>query len=238
MTKSDQNLFHVQLRKTLGKAVKQLRNQGLVPGNIFGLKQDSVAVTCSVAALNKHLQEEGQSGLVYLKIGEDGLSVPTLVDEIQVHPTTDSIQHISFRRVKLDEAVETEVSIELIGEADIPDANVLQVLDTIQLSALPTDIPEKIEVDISSLVQVGDSILLKELPIDLSKIKLMVESEDLEKPVVLVQAQAEEVEPEPEVVVEGEGEEGAETGDEKEGEEKSEDGGDKPKEKSPEPDKS
>jgi len=208
MTKNDTNLFHVQARSSLNKSNKTLRNEAFVPANIFGLKLDSQAIACSELRLNQHLQKEGRAGLIYLSFDDAKTPLPVLIDELQHHPYNGKILHVSFRRVNLNEAVETEVSIELIGETNIPDANVLQVLDSIRVSALPADIPEKIELNISGLSAVGQSILLRELPIDLKKIKLMVDEEELEKPVVLVQAVVEEVEPE--VVEEVTGEEAGE----------------------------
>ncbi|MBU0978923.1 MAG: 50S ribosomal protein L25 [Patescibacteria group bacterium] len=207
MAKIDINLFHVNPRKNQKKSKKSLRSEGLIPANIFGLGEESEAIICPELELEKRIQKEGHGGLIYLEFEGGKLSVPVLIDELQHHPCTGKILHATFRRVNLNKAVETEVSIELVGETNIVDANVLQVLDSIQVSALPADIPEKIELDISHLTEVGQSILLKELPIDLTKIKLLVEPEELENPIVLVQAVVEEVEPEvEEVVAEEEGE--------------------------------
>lgn len=133
--------------------------------------------------------------------------VPALITNVDFDPKTNEVRHVSFRRVNLAEKVIVEVPIEIIGQADILDANVVQVMSEVEIEALPTDIPEKIEVDVSSLTEIGQSILLKDIVPAGAKFTLNVSEEELTGPVVIVQEVKEEVEPEPVVVAE-EGAEG------------------------------
>ncbi len=234
-------IFSTSSRDLKGKKVKRLRAQAVIPGNVYVGGGESVTIQFSEKEFEKLYGEVGDTGLVYLEIGDSKKSRSTLVDEVQVDPVSGDVLHVSFKEVDLKEKIEAEVPIELIGEFDVKEGVMVQVRNSIVVEALPVDLPEKFEVNIDDLAEVGQSITLADLKFNKSKVSLVeVETdEDWEKPVVLVQEQREEevVEVvEEEVDVEGEGvgvgegedvgEDGAEktegAGDEKDGEEKSE----------------
>lgn len=197
--------FSVSLRPKTNS--KQLRREGVIPANVYGLKQDSLALACSSLELEKFILAEGESGLLYLDVEGQKEPIPVLIDELQRHPADDHLLHATFRRVNLQEKIKANVPLEFVGEIEVRDATLVQVKDEVEIEALPSDIPENIVIDLSSLKEIGQSILLKNIPIDQSKITLVAEEEELESPVVLVQEVKEEVEPEPETeVAEGEGE--------------------------------
>ncbi len=217
MTKqTDKIILQTQTRKTLGKKVKTLRKGGFTPANIYGQGKESLAISLKTnefqSLLNRH---GGDLGLIYLDVEKK--TEPVLVTEIIRHPVTDQIIHVEFMRVNLKEAVETEVALEVVGEVDVPNTVLEVIRDEIKIKALPEDIPEHIEVDVSGLTQPGDIVTIADLKFDKEKITLLVDEEDLEKPVVVLQAVKEEVEPEEtEVEAETEGESETEGGDENE----------------------
>lgn len=172
----------------------QLRAQGMTLGNVYKAGRNSVALKFSVKKFDKLYEEVGDTGLVYLKI-DDKKERPTLVDEVQYHPVSDEVLHVSFKEVDLTEKIEAEVPVELVGEFDVKEAVMVQVRNSIVVEALPTDLPEKFEVDISTLTEIGQIISLANLNFDRDKVSLIeVETEeDWSKPVVLVQEQKEEV---------------------------------------------
>lgn len=187
--------FHVQQRTLVGKAAAKLKKDGLVAGNIYGLNQDSTAISLKRKEVEKILVDS-ESGLVYLKIGESDKKIPTLIDEVVFHTLTRELQHVVFRRVSLKEKVTTEVSITLEGESDVPDSTVLQVLDSVEVESLPTEIPETIVVDLSQLTEIGQAISIKDI-ISSSGFSIICEEDQLDSPVVLLQemrAEEEEVE--------------------------------------------
>ena len=197
MTNTSKNIeFHVLERKVSGKKVKQLRENGYIPANIYGLGKDSQLIQCDQKKLQQLLKSHGDQGLLYLVLDGQEKSIPVLMDEVVVHPVSAEPLHVVFRRVSLKTKIETEVEIEVVGEVDIKNAVVEQTRDSLPIEALPADIPESIQVDISGLTQVGDSILVSQLQIDTSKIKIMLSEEELEGPIVVVQEIQEEVEPE------------------------------------------
>ncbi len=223
--------FPISTRDLKGKKAKQLRAQNIVPGNVYVAGEESVALQFPEKEFNKLYEEVGETGLVYLKIDDSKKDRPTLVDEVQVDPVTGDVLHVSFKEVDLKEKIEAEVQIELVGEFDIKEAVMVQVKNSVVVEALPTDLPEKFEVNIENLTEIGQSITLADLDFDKSKVSLVeIEAdEDWENPVVLVQEQREE---EVEEVIEEDEVEGEE-GEKVEGEDEEKDGEDKPQDDTP-----
>ena len=230
--------LEVQPRTVLGKKVKKLRNDGLIPANIFGQGVTSTSIQVNLNDFSKVYKSVGETGLVGLKL--DGKDHPVLVHKIQREPKSDSVLHVDFHQVNLKEKTTAHVPVVLVGEAPIEKSKegiVLQSLNEIEIEALPTDIPHNIEVNIETLTEVGQSVQVKDLKIDKTKVEIKT---DLEATVLSVQtAEVKEEEPEPEVPAEVEviGEkadasEGAAEGEAPaEGDKASEaDSGDKPKE--------
>lgn len=204
--------FSVQTRPKTSS--KKLRREGSIPANVYGLSQDSIALVCSSLALEKFIVDQGESGLLYLDIEQKKEALPVLIDEVQRHPAHGHLLHVSFRRVNLQKKISATVPLEFVGEIDILNATLVEVKNEVEIEALPADIPENIVIDLTSLTEVGQSILLKNIPIDQSKITLVAEEEELESPIVLVQEVKEEIEPEPEPEPVGEVEGAAEGADE------------------------
>ena len=156
-------------------------------------------------ALIKMLGQVGETPLFYLKTEKDE-ELPVLIDELQAHSLSGEPNHISFKRVNLLEKVSSEIPVELVGENSVSGAVVVLTQDSIEVEALPADLPEKFEVDISKLTEVGQSLSYLDLSFDKDKVKLLIEEEKLEEPVVLLQEVKEEVIEEPVVEVEEGGE--------------------------------
>lgn len=189
---------------------KSLRQEGIVPGNIYG-KGDSVAVQMNSRAFEKLYNEVGETGLVYVQVGEGKTEYPVLVDEVQVDPINSSLVHVSFKQVDLTSKIKADVPVETVGKFEVPEAVLMLVKDEIEVEALPADLPEKFEVDVTGLTEIGQMITFKDLKYDRSKVELTLGEEGEDEPVVIVQEQQEE-EPEEVPVEEGvEGEEGAAT---------------------------
>lgn len=210
ISSTEKILFHVFSRDESGTgSAKKLRKQGKVVGNVFGLGSDSTGVYMDRQAIKKLYASHGDTGLIYLQIGDSKKQVPVLISDYSTDPFGENLLHVAFRRVDLSDPIQAEISIQLIGEANIPDSVISLVKDSVEIEALPADLPEKFEIDISGLTEIGQSISLAQLQYDKSKITLMVdEDQNLEEiPLVIVQAIAGEVEEEvtPETVV-GEGE--------------------------------
>lgn len=153
-------------RTVLGKKVKTLRREGLVPAHVFGNKIATENVTINSRDFLKVFTKSGESGLIDLKIGADKIR-PVLVRDVQVHAVSGEPLHVDFYQVNLKESVRVTVPVVLKGdEPEIVgsgEAVVIQPMSEIEVEALPTELPENIEVDISSLHSIGDSIVVSSL---------------------------------------------------------------------------
>lgn len=205
-------------RKVFGRRVKHIRHQDKVPGNVFGPNTKSKALTIEKKELLSVFKEAGETNLIDLVVEGEKNPRPVLITDIQTHPATNEALHVDLHQVDLTEKTTADIPVETVGEAPAVEKGGILVpfLNEIEVEALPEDLPEKFEVDISSLEEIGDTILVKDLDIDREKIKLLVEEKE---PVVSIQEPEPEEEPEP--TPEEEAEEGEPEGEEapEEGEE-------------------
>lgn len=158
--------IEAQLRTVLGKKVKNLRAEGLTPATVYGKGIEPVSIQVVTKALEKLFEEVGKSGLVDLSI--DGKVVPVLFKNPQYHTVEGNLMHLDCHQVNLKEKITTTIPIEFIGESlAVKLGNVLvEVLTEIEVEALPTDLPEKIVVDLSVLETVESVITVADLKID------------------------------------------------------------------------
>jgi large subunit ribosomal protein L25 len=215
-------LFHVLPRDVSGTVLaKKLRKQGKVVGNVYGLATDSTGVYMDKNAIKKLYASHGDTSLIYLQVGESKKQTPVLISEYQTDPFGNDVLHVSFRRVDLSDPIEAEIPVHMIGEVNIPESVVTLVKDEVTVEALPADLPDKFEIDISGLSEIGQIISLADIVYDKSKVKLILDEDENPEdiPLVIVQEIAGEVPEEetPETEV-GEGEELTE--ETKEGDEK------------------
>jgi len=177
-------------RKIVGRKVKVLRKEGLVPANIFGSKVKSMAIQVDQKEFSKVFAEAGETGIVELKIGKETRS--TLVSNVQKDPVTDSYLHIDFKQVDLSQKVTANVPVEIVGEAPAEKqglGTLIQQLDDVEVESLPADLPENIEVDVTKFVAVGNTIYVKDLKVS-TKVAI---KDDPEKIVVYIEEIKEEV---------------------------------------------
>ena len=141
-----------QPRTVTGRKVRQLRRQGLVPVVVYGPGQEPVNLQVNARQLELTLQHGGTSQLVQVEV-EGGPTHNVLVREIQRHPVTHTYLHADFYAVNLNEKQEVTVPIVSVGKpaALAGGMMVLQARDTVEIRALPADIPASIEVDITDL---------------------------------------------------------------------------------------
>lgn len=177
-------------RAILGKKVKTLRRRGTLPAHVFGKGLESEHVSVDLKEFSKVFAEAGATGLIDLKISKliaDTVDVekvrPVMVRGVQYNPVSGNPVHIDFYQVNLSQKVRVPVPIELIGEepesVHLGESIVLQTLNEIEVEALPTDLIEKIEVDISTLKNIDDAITVGQLNYDKSKLSIEVDSEEV-----------------------------------------------------------
>lgn len=164
-TKKDKITLSVKKRTQLGKGVKKLRKDNIVPANIYGEEYSSQAISVPYIDLIKIIKTAGETQVVYLTLGAD--EIPTIIHNVQKHPVSDSILHVDFRKVSLKKKIETKVPLVFIGESEAVEkkrGDLLTLMDEIVIKALPDKIPTNIEVSIEALKEVDDSLYVKDIP--------------------------------------------------------------------------
>jgi large subunit ribosomal protein L25 len=134
------------------RAAKRMRREGYVPGVVYGGKDGE----CTSFKVNSRTLRQvlvGGSALIDLKVA--GKTRPVIVKDQQLHPVRDELLHIDLLEVRLDEKIQTQVSVHLESAEEAPgikEGGVLEhVTHQLNIEALPTDIPEAIDVDVSGL---------------------------------------------------------------------------------------
>lgn len=151
-------------RDILGRKVKQLRKAGEVPATVYGKKISSNSVTVAAIDFKKVYKEAGETGLIELVV--DSSIHPVLIHNVQQDPVDGTLLHVEFYQVDLKEKVKTKVPLVIIGDSPAVAERkgvVLSLLSEIEVEALPTDLPEKIEVDISILTDVDQEVKVSDL---------------------------------------------------------------------------
>lgn len=142
---------------------RRLRREGLVPGVVYSGGAESRAFQAPEREIRSVLGEG--AALFDLEI-EGGKAVPVVVKEQQHHPVRGSLQHIDLQEVRLDEAIQAEVAIELEGADSAPGVKGGGVLEhvtrEVTVEALPTEIPDRIVADVSAM-EINDTLQLSAL---------------------------------------------------------------------------
>jgi large subunit ribosomal protein L25 len=157
-----------QKREVLGKKVKSLRREGLIPAVLYGHETKSVPLQIEERELNRVLAQAGAHRLIALKVGRSRKRQMALARDVQWDVISGKPLHIDFYAVVMTEKITTAVPLVLVGEApaaDLVGAMVLQGLDEVEIECLPGDLIEAIEVDLSGLEEIDQAIYVKDLPL-------------------------------------------------------------------------
>lgn len=155
----------VEKRKILGKQVKQLRRDGILPGNVYGKEIKSTSVQVPIKEFQTVFSEAGETGLVDLDL--EGKIIPVLIQNVQSDYKR-NVLHADFYQVNLKEKVKAMVPLEIVGEPKAVTEKVgllINVLSEVEVEALPEDLPEKIEVNVEHLAVVDDQITVADLKV-------------------------------------------------------------------------
>jgi large subunit ribosomal protein L25 len=199
-------------RELTRKKVKQLRREGIVPVHVYGHGVESLALQVEAGALLRVLSISGRNVPITVDIdGRDGESI-CFVREAQRHPVTEELLHVDFLRVDVTRRVRAEVPIILDG---LPPAVenlggiLLQPFATLEVEALPMDMPAAFHVDVAVLEDFAMSIRIGDIAVA-SNVTIIRDPEEMVARVVPPRIEEEEVEEEDEELLEGEVPEGEE----------------------------
>jgi large subunit ribosomal protein L25 len=198
----------VAQREKLGSAEsRRLRKEGLVPGVLYG---NGEPISISIAERELRRALTGASGLhsiLDVEIDGKGQTHASILKEYQVDPVRGGVTHVDLQEVRLDRAISASVTVELVGSEDAPgvrEGGVLsQPLREVTVEALPLEVPERIELDVSGM-ELGDTLRIS----DLTAPEGVTLLDDPELVMATVTAPTKVVEPEPTEEELAEGEEG------------------------------
>lgn len=196
-----ENVLQAEIREGTGKELaKKLRRQGKIPGVFYGHDENPISIVLDERNALKILTSE--SGLIDFQIGKKKKR-KVIIKEVQTDPVRQSLVHIDVMGVRLEEKITISVAVHVIGESiGVKEQGGIlhQYLREVEVSCLPLNIPDHIEVDVSNM-KVGDSITLGTLAIE--NVEFLG---DLDQPIVNVMLPAvvkEKVEEEAPQVEEG-----------------------------------
>ncbi len=158
--------LEAQPRTTVGKKVRHLRAQDMIPAVVYGPKMESVQIQVPRGQLKQSLRQAGGTSVIALNVGGESYNV--LVRDVQRDILKGDVLHVDFYAVAMDTRITTEVPITLIGESQAVhsgEAILITRANVIEVECLPGNIPHELVLDLSNLVEVGDFLTVADLQV-------------------------------------------------------------------------
>lgn len=172
-------VLNAETRTAKGKASRALAAQDQLPAVVYGPKQESLAITVPARDFARILREEGESVVVEIA-GITSAPIKALIHDIDFDPVMTTPRHVDFYAIEKGAKVEVAVPLSFIGEAPAAKAgaSIVKVLHEIEVEAAPENLPSEIEVDLSTLENVGDQIHVSALTVP-AGVTLKVDAEEV-----------------------------------------------------------
>lgn len=150
-------------RKVEGKAVRQLRRDGIVPAVIHDHGQPSKIIQAPFTDVMKVYLQAGKHHPVTLSLGSE--KYMTIIKDVDFDPKKHEMRHVVFNAIKMDEKVETEVPVHITGEIPAEKVSLLVIrqLDHVTIEALPKDLIDSLDVDGTKLIEIGDKVHVSDI---------------------------------------------------------------------------
>ncbi|MFA7202064.1 MAG: 50S ribosomal protein L25 [Candidatus Paceibacterota bacterium] len=158
--------LHAQIRTVFKKAVATLLAQDIIPAEIYGHNFENKHISVSRKDFKKAYAEAGETGVIMLTV--DAVSYPVLVHETKTDRLGNAIVSIDFYAVNLKEKTTAEIPLHIIGESPaIKEFNgvMIKALEEVEVEALPADLPSHIDIDVTQLVSLNQSIHVKDISV-------------------------------------------------------------------------
>jgi large subunit ribosomal protein L25 len=181
-----------EMRTVVGRKVKNLRKEGKLPLSLYGKHIQSQSLCVSRDLFLDIYKKAGETGLIELTV--EGSTKPVLIHTVQIDPVTSDILHVELYQVNLKEKVKARVPLIQTGESPAIKEKLgvlLTLLDELEVEALPTDLPEKIDVPVSTLSAVDQEIRVFDLAVPTGVVILSDREQGVVKVGALVTREAE-----------------------------------------------
>lgn len=176
----DKIVLKLEEREERGKANRRLRLAGQVPVVMYGRDGEAAALKVSDRELTKAYNQAGSSKIIGVKVG-DSAAKNAIFHEVAVDPLNGKLIHADLLKVRMDEKIRTEVPLRMTGESTAvyqQEGTLVTPLESLELEALPADLPDHLEVDISILDDFEKSIHVSDLAIP-GGVTLLTDPEEL-----------------------------------------------------------
>lgn len=186
-------------RAQLGKAVKTLRNEGVIPVELYGHGIPNMHLAVKEKDFQKVFKTAGENTVITLLVGPK--KHPVLIHDVQKDYLSSRIQHIDFYEIRMDEKIKVHIPIEFVGNASAvkeKGGNLNKAVNEIEVEVLPADMPHSFIADLSLLDDFGKSVYVRDLKVA-KGVKILT---DLEMAIATVSAPIEEKVEETPVTVE------------------------------------
>lgn len=159
--------------RTKEEKLSEVRSSSMVPAIVYGKHQEPILLKMDYSEFLRTFRKSGENHIINLKTGK--ITMDVLVHQIQKEPISGDFLHIDFYAVTKGERLTTKIPLNLIWESlAVKEWGVLEEhMKEVEVKVLPKDLVDSFDVDISSLVEIGDSIKLSEIAIDSSKFEIL-----------------------------------------------------------------
>lgn len=163
----EKKTLKVQKRDTVGKAVRAMRAEGIVPAVVYGKGKENQNLSVSLHDFDLIYKEVGSSAIITLEV-DGGGEKNVLIHDVAQDPVTNAPEHIDFYEVSMTEKITANVPLYFMGDSAAVielQGSLLTNKDEIEVECLPADLPQNIEIDISSLSDFEKSIHVSDLKV-------------------------------------------------------------------------
>lgn len=201
--------LEAQARTVTGKKVGQLRRDGLVPAVVYGSKTEAFSIQIPYRILQTTLAKAGGTHLINIAV--DGKVTPVLAREVQRSVLRGEIMHVDFLAVDMTQTIRAEVPVQYVGEAPAVKSGsgvLVTLVQTLEIEALPSDLIDRIEVDVTELKSFNDTLHVRDLKLS-SKVTVIADPDEMLARITTAQEEESEAvegevtSAEPEVITKG-----------------------------------
>ena len=166
MTAEATDSYEIERREVLGKKVRRLRRDGVLPANIYGRGVASLAVQMPSQRAREMLRAHGTNTLISVQVAGERESRPVMVRAVKRGPASGDLQHLDFYQVDLSRTLRATVPVTVVGRAPAVDAVggiLIHGLDSVDVEAMPADVPAHLEVSADGLEDFDQQVTVADL---------------------------------------------------------------------------
>jgi large subunit ribosomal protein L25 len=177
---AEQVSFAAQRRNVFGKAVRRLRREGIIPGNIVVRGRASIPVQLNALDFQRYLAKHPPTTVLRLTLGDGAAGETVVVQRVEHEPVTQDVLHVDFRHVSMTQVLRARLPVRLEGDAPavkLFGGMLLMLLDYVEIEARPADLPEALHLDVSSLAELNMALHVGDIPVPRG-VKMLSDAEE------------------------------------------------------------